>query len=79
MGTEASRIGVFRIQPMPIVGSVRAPFFGGQNITEFLIRFEDLCVDYRITTSQKVARIIRYYLPNIRYYLRIILVFLDSD
>ena len=51
MGTEASRIGVFRIQPMPIVGSVRAPFFGGKNITEFLNRFEDLYVNYRVITS----------------------------
>ena len=79
MGTEASRIGVFGIYPISIVGSVRAPFFGGKNITEFLNRFEDLCVDYGVTTSQKVARVIRYYLPSIRYYLRIILVFLDSD
>jgi hypothetical protein len=51
VGTEASGIGIFRIYPMPIIGSVGAPFFGGKNITEFLNRFEDLCVDYRVTTS----------------------------
>jgi hypothetical protein len=77
--TEASRIGIFRIYSIFIVGSVRAPFFGGKNIIEFLNRFEDLCVDYRVITSQKVTRIIRYCLLSIRYYLRIILVFLDSD
>jgi hypothetical protein len=79
VGTKASRIGVFKIYFIFIVGSVGAPFFGGKNITEFLDRFEDLCVNYRVITSQKVARIIRYYLLSIRYYLRIILVFLDSD
>ena len=51
MGTEASGIGVFGMYSMPIVGSVRAPFFGGKNITEFLNRFEDLCVDYGVATS----------------------------
>jgi hypothetical protein len=64
---------------IPIAGSVGAPFFRGKNITEFLDRFKDLYVDYKITTNQKVARIIRYYSLSIRYYLRIILVFLDSD
>ena len=51
MGTEASRISIFRIYPISIIGSVRAPFFGEKNITEFLNRFEDLCVNYRVTTS----------------------------
>ena len=54
---------------MPMVGSVEAPFFRGKNVTEFLDRFEDLCVDYKVAASQKVARVIRYYLPSIRYYL----------
>jgi hypothetical protein len=62
-----------------MVGSVGTPFFEEKNIIEFLDRFKDLCVDYRITASQKVARIIRYYSLSIRYYLRIILIFLDSD
>jgi hypothetical protein len=79
VNTEASRIGVFRMYLISIIGSVGAPFFGGKNITEFLNRFEDLYVDYGVTTSQKVARIIRYYLLSIRYYLRIIPAFLDSD
>ena len=79
MGTEASRIGAFGIYPIPMAGSVRAPFFRGKNITEFLDRFENLYVDYGVTTSQKVARVIRYCSPSIRHYLRIILVFLDSD
>ena len=79
VGTKASRIGAFRIYLISMIGSVRAPFFRGKNITEFLDRFKDLCVDYRVTTSQTVARIIRYYSPSIRYYLRIIPVFLDSD
>ena len=51
MGTEASGIGVFGMHPMPMVGSVGAPFFGGKNVTEFLDRFEDLCVDYGVATS----------------------------
>ena len=79
VGTKASRIGAFGMYPMPIAGSVGAPFFGGKNITEFLDRFEDLCVDYGVTASQKVARVVRYCLPSIRYYLRIIPVFLNSD
>jgi hypothetical protein len=70
---------MFRMHPIFIIGSVRAPFFEGKNIIEFFNRFEDLYVDYRVIISQKVARIIRYYLLSIRYYLRIILVFLDSD
>jgi hypothetical protein len=64
---------------MPMAGSVGAPFFGGKNVTEFLDRFEDLCVDYGVTTSQKVTRVIRYYLLSIRHYLRTIPAFLDSD
>jgi hypothetical protein len=64
---------------MLIAGSVGAPFFREKNITEFLDRFKDLCVDYGITASQKVARVMRYCSLSIRHYLRIILISLDSD
>jgi hypothetical protein len=49
--TKASRKDIFKIYFIPIIKSVRALFFGGKNITEFLDRFEDLYADYDITIN----------------------------
>jgi hypothetical protein len=70
MNTDLSRMGTSGMYPMPMAGSVGAPFFGGKNVTEFLARFEDLCLDYELTLSQKVARVVRYCSSVIGHYLR---------
>jgi hypothetical protein len=62
-----------------MAGSVGAPFFGGKNVTVFLARFEDLCLDYGLTPSQKVARVVRYCSSVIGHYLRMVPAFIDSD
>ena len=51
MDTEVSRTGMLGMRPMPMAGSVGAPFFGGKYVTEFLARFEDLWLDYGVTPS----------------------------
>lgn len=64
---------------MPMAGSVGAPFFGGKNVTEFLARFEDLCLGYGLTPSQKVAHVVRYCSISIGHYLRTMPAFINSD
>ncbi|KAL8811791.1 MAG: hypothetical protein Q9200_001523 [Gallowayella weberi] len=46
--------------PMPLPGTQGVPFFNGQNATDFLSRFEDLCDDYRQSTSERFRRLPRY-------------------
>jgi hypothetical protein len=67
------------VYPIPIIGSIGAPFFRGKNITKFLERFEDFCLDYKVSDGQKVVRVIRYYSLDIRYYLRTILPSYDTS
>ena len=45
---------------MPGPGTMGAPYFDGQNITDFLNRYEDLCYDFRLSEAEKVRRLPRY-------------------
>ncbi|KAL8698491.1 MAG: hypothetical protein Q9224_001828 [Gallowayella concinna] len=46
--------------PMPMPGTQGVPFFNGQNATEFLNRFEDLCGDFKQTPAERFRRLPRY-------------------
>ncbi|MCJ1348591.1 hypothetical protein MMC31_006823, partial [Peltigera leucophlebia] len=41
---------------LPYPGSPGTPYFG-QNITDFLDRYSQLCVDYRLSESEKIHRL----------------------
>lgn len=59
--TESTPIGPLSpslyVTPMPYPGSPGSPFFEGANVSEFLERFEDMCDDYRMSTSEKIRRL----------------------
>ena len=59
--TEGTPIGppsqVPYITPMPYPGAPDSPFFEGGNVSEFLDRFENMCDDYRMCTSEKIRRL----------------------
>jgi hypothetical protein len=43
-----------------LLGVLGAPYFEEANITEFLERFEDLCIDHRIKEANRTKRLLRY-------------------
>ena len=45
------------VTPMPYPGAPGSLFFEGANISEFLERFENMCDDYRMSTSEKIRRL----------------------
>ena len=45
------------VTPMPYPGAPGSPFFEGGNISEFLERFENMCDDYQMSTSEKIRRL----------------------
>jgi hypothetical protein len=48
--------------PIPLPGSLGAPYFKGTNITKFLERFEEIYKDYRVEgSSKKLKRLPKYY------------------
>ena len=42
---------------IPYPGTPGDPFFDGQNITDFLERYSQLCADYRLSESEKLYRL----------------------
>jgi len=53
-----------------LLGVLGAPYFEGANITEFLERFEDLCVDHRIKEADRTKRLPRYYETAISQFIK---------
>ena len=45
------------VTPMQYQGAPGSPFFEGANVSEFLDRFENICDDYRMSTSEKIRRL----------------------
>jgi hypothetical protein len=43
--------------PMPLPGTPGSPMFKGANVTEFLERYKDLCLDYHVSASDKFTRL----------------------
>lgn len=43
--------------PMHYPGAPGSPFFEGANVSEFLERFENICGNYRTSTSEKIRRL----------------------
>lgn len=45
---------------MPQPGSSEIPYFEDKNITEFLTRYEDMCMDFRVNKDNMIRRLPRY-------------------
>lgn len=58
---------------IPYPGTPGAPFFGGQNIINFLDRYSQLCSDYRLSESEKIYRLPWYCELFIGKYVRILI------
>jgi hypothetical protein len=43
--------------PMPPPGALGSPMFEGANVTEFLERYEDLCLDYQVSENDRLMRL----------------------
>ena len=41
------------VQPMPAPGTIRTPYFTGQNVSQFIEQYEWLCVRHRVTGIEK--------------------------
>ena len=55
---------------IPTLGTVRALFFKGKDITLFLKQFEKLCKGHRITIDKgKLEQILNYYILKISNYM----------
>ena len=52
---------ILYITPMPYPGAPGSPFFKEANVSKFLERFENMCNDYRMSTSEKIRRLPWYY------------------
>ena len=50
---------------MPPPSTPRSLMFKGANVTEFLKRYKDLCLDYRVTDEDRLIRLPRYYIQPI--------------
>lgn len=46
--------GVIMALPQP--GTPGTPFFRGKSISEFLLRYEEICFDYHVGTSEMIRR-----------------------
>jgi hypothetical protein len=45
---------------MPLPGTLGSPMFEGANVTDFLERYKDLCLDYRVSEEDRLTRLPRY-------------------
>jgi hypothetical protein len=54
------------IQPLPLPGSLGAPYFDGKNDTAFIQLIEDLFEDCQIPFHERRAKIVRYCTRDIR-------------
>jgi hypothetical protein len=45
---------------MLLLGTLGSLMFKGANVTEFLERYEDLCLDYQVLDDNKLTRLLRY-------------------
>jgi len=50
---------------MPPPSTLRSPMFEGANVTEFLKRYKDFCLDYRVTDKDRLIRLPCYYIQPI--------------
>jgi len=50
---------------IPPPGTLRSLMFEGANVTEFLERYEDLCLDYCVTDEDRLIRLLCYYIQLI--------------
>lgn len=48
------------VQPMPAPGTVGTPYFAGQNVSQFIERYEQLCTRHRVTSEKKHQGLLEY-------------------
>jgi len=65
--------------PMPPPGTPGSPIFEGANVTEFLERYEDLCSDYHVSASDRLARLPRYCIQPIAKTIKSLKEWVDKD
>jgi hypothetical protein len=65
--------------PMPPPGTPGSPMFEGANVTEFLERYKDLYSNYRVSTSDRLARLPRYYIQPIAKTIKSLKEWVDKD
>ena len=73
IGVETLRIQDGRIHyPMPLTGTVGAPYFTGQNVTDFLERFDNMCEEYGVKKLDKIRKLPWYCEKSIGEYIRML-------
>src|SRR3984893_3858335 len=65
--------------PMPPPGTPGSPMFEGANVTEFLERYEDLCLDYHVSAGDRLARLPRYCIQPIAETIKSLKEWEDQD
>src|SRR4051794_13489366 len=65
--------------PMLLPGMPGAPLFDGNDITDFLERFDDMCMEYKIGVEQKVRKLPRYCEVVIGRYIKTIPAYSSGD
>ena len=58
--TAQDRIYIM-VQPMPAPGTVKTPYFTGQNVSQFIKRYKLLCARHRVTGIEKYQGLPEYY------------------
>jgi len=48
------------VQPMPAPGTAGTPYFAGQNVSQFIERYERLCTRYCVTSKEKHQGLLKY-------------------
>src|ERR1700716_1144069 len=64
---------------MLLPGTPRSPMFEGANVTEFLERYKDLCSDYHVSASDRLARLPRYCIQPIAETIKSLKEWVDKD
>jgi hypothetical protein len=61
LATPQSEVQAFTLsQPLLQPGTPGAPFFTGENVTEFLDTYEGMCEDSGLPVSRRAARLVKY-------------------
>jgi hypothetical protein len=65
--------------PLPLPGSAGAPTFDGNDVTEFLDRFEEMCIDYGVSCADMLSKLPRYCSHAIEITLRSLPEWIDRE
>ena len=77
--TTGTKKGFKYTVPMPLPGTNGAPYFQGQNVSDFLDRFDFMCEDYELSETDRIKRLPWYCEKTIGEYLRMLTEFNDES